>query len=424
MKNKRQVTFLNLFLAIILLTHFPQDAIAKAVDLQGEIDRLINLVQEQGEQIKELQKNVEELKAQKEPATAQEQSPETKKQTTEEQPPQIADSQEPTTSQKEAVASSEPEAEPQPVGKPPEEVEEKSLPDFATIFAPPGVLTPKGSWVFEPSLQYSNSSNDRIALFGYTIIPAISIGVIDVRSVNSDTFVAALSTRYGLTNRLEAEVKIPYVYREDTSTQRPFNTPATTDEVFSLNDNDIGDIEFGLRYQINQPTSGPFYIAGLRFKSDTGQGPFDVSVNAETGLRTELPTGSGFWGIEPSLTAIFPTDPAVFYGSISYMWHLEDDVGKGIGDYDPGDIYGFNFGMGLALNEKASLSLGYDHSIIGRSRQNGDVPDGVTTTHIGSLLVGGSYRLSDSTTFNLSLGLGVTEYAPDVQITVSVPFSL
>src|SRR3546814_12198911 len=46
-----------------------------------------------------------------------------------------------------------------------------------------------------------------------------------------------------------------------------------------------------------------------------------------------------------------------------------------IGEVDAGDIIGFNIGVGLALNERAAISLGYDQSIVGETKQNGkDVP--------------------------------------------------
>ena len=35
----------------------------------------------------------------------------------------------------------------------------------------------------------------------------------------------------------------------------------------------------------------------------------------------------------------------------------------------PGGIFGFNFGMGLGLNEKSSFSIGYDHASVGRDRR-------------------------------------------------------
>jgi len=78
--------------------------------------------------------------------------------------------------------------------------------------------------------------------------------------------------------------------------------------------------------------------------------------------------------------------------------------------------------MGLALNESVSFSLGYDHSIIGKNKQDGVSVDD-TVTHVGTLLFGYSLRLSPKTTVNLSLGVGVTEAAPDVQLTLRVPMN-
>ena len=63
-----------------------------------------------------------------------------------------------------------------PVGQAPEARDRP--PEVAPIFEQPGVLTPRGKWVFEPSLQYSYSSSDRIALVGYTVIPAILVGLL------------------------------------------------------------------------------------------------------------------------------------------------------------------------------------------------------------------------------------------------------
>jgi hypothetical protein len=56
-------------------------------------------------------------------------------------------------------------------------------------------------------------------------------------------------------------------------------------------------------------------------------------------------------------------------------------------------VIGFNLGMGLALNDKASLSIGYDHSAVDRTRQNGQVIPGSVRIQLGTLLIGASYRL-------------------------------
>src|SRR5690606_32050876 len=99
---------------------------------------------------------------------------------------------------------------PMQVGRPPEELSRP--PEIAQIFEQPGVLTPRGRFVLEPSLQLGYSSNDRVALVGYTVIPAILIGLIDVRQVKTTSGTAALAGRYGVSNRFELELKVPYTY--------------------------------------------------------------------------------------------------------------------------------------------------------------------------------------------------------------------
>ena len=308
---------------------------------------------------------------------------------------------------------------PQPVGRPPEDPKESRPPEIAAIFDQPGVLTAKGALVLEPSLQFTHSTSKRLFLLGFSILPALHIGPFELRDVRNNAYTAALATRYGLTNRLELELKIPYVYRTEESSTHRYVTPDSLSVIETNDSRDgygLGDVEFGLRYQLNQPRGGPYYVAGLRVKSDTGEDLFDVDDD-------ELPTGSGFWGIQPSLTAIFASDPAVFFGGVNYLWNIERNVGGGYGKIDPGDAYGFNFGMGLSLNEKAAFSMGYEHSIISRTRQNDEVMPGQVNIHVGTFQLGYSYRLSDWSSLNLSLGLGVTEDAPDVQLTVKTPLT-
>lgn len=322
---------------------------------------------------------------------------------------------------------------PQSVGQAPEKPEESRPPAIAPLFEQPGVLTARGQFVLEPSVQYSYSSTNRVALVGYTIIPAIVIGLIDVQTVNRQTWTGAVTARYGLSNRLEVEAKLPYVYRNDDSVTRPLGTGASMDSAFNATGKGIGDIEFGARYQLNEPgTDGPYYVAGLRFKARTGTDPFEVSyVSGSTpvsSLQEELPTGSGFYGIQPSLSVIYPTDPAVFFGGVNYLWNVGRDVNKEIlgqhfGKVEPGNAIGFNFGMGLALNERAAFSLGYEHTYIGRTKVDGVAPSSATATQLASLLLGYSYRVNDKTSVSLSLGAGLTRDTPDMQLTLRVPIS-
>lgn len=329
---------------------------------------------------------------------------------------------------------------PQPVGQAPES--DSRPPEVAQIFDQPGVLTPPGKFVLEPSLQYGYSANDRVALVGYTVIPAILIGLIDVRQVKTTTAVATLTGRYGLNRRFELEAKLPYVYINGDTVSREIFTGSAQDRVFNASGNGIGDVELTARYQINQ--GGPdkaFYIGWLRYKSRTGRDLFDVVTDCVTrcvanttgtGLPLDLPTGSGFEALQPGVTWLYPSDPVVFFGSLSYLHNfkrrnvsrlLVDGQRESLGDIEAGDIIGFNLGMGLALNEKAAISIGYDMSVVGKTQQNGQDVAGAVRVTLATLLLGGTYRFNDRVSLNVALGAGLTRDTPDVTFTARVPIT-
>jgi uncharacterized coiled-coil protein SlyX len=328
-----------------------------------------------------------------------------------------------------------------PVGQSPSS--DSRPPEVAPIFEQPGVLTQPNHYVLEPSVQYGYSSSNRVALVGYTIIPALLIGLIDVREIKRNTLTAALSARFGITNRLELEVRAPYVYRTDASVSRELFVGSSADAVFSTNGMHMGDVELGARYQLNDGgIDKAFYIGSLRLKSRTGKDPFEVVTDCSprcvgtnvtgTGLPLDLPTGSGFYSAQVGLTVLYPSDPAVFFGGVTYTHTfprdnvsrvVRDGGSEFLGTVAPGDTVGFNFGMGLALNEKASFSVGYDHSSVGRTRLNGEVTAGSVRTQLATLLLGYSYRLSKKTTLNVSVGAGLTRDTPDVSLTVRLPMT-
>ncbi len=297
---------------------------------------------------------------------------------------------------------------------------------FSRIIGLPGagVLTPKGALVVEPYLQFAHLSNNRVTLTGFTIVPAITIGLINVQGVSRNIYTAALVGRYGLTNRLEIELRIPYLYRDDTYTLRPIAVAATRDTVEEFTGSGLGDIETTARYQINQGgPDDPYFVGFLRFKSTTGKGPFDVPINPVTGFQNELPTGSGFYILQPGLTVLYPSDPAVLFGSASFIWNMPRDVGGLIGTVEPGNGANANLGLGISLNEKLSLSIGYDHTVFARptSASNLLLTTAPTVTHVGVLLIGGGYRLKDRTFVNFVVGVGATREAPDLTVTLRIP---
>ncbi|WP_367850078.1 acetate kinase [Rhodoferax sp. WC2427] len=320
--------------------------------------------------------------------------------------------------------------------------EDPQVPKMVQLFDQPGILTPRGHYVLEPSMQYGYSSSNRVALVGYTIIPALLIGLIDVREVKSHVTTAALAARWGITNRLEGELKIPYVYRSDSTVSREIFTGSASDRVFNNSGKAVGDIEVAARYQLNQPKNDfPFLIGSLRFKSRTGKDPFEVVTDCVTrcvgnttgtGLPMELPTGSGFYSLQTGLTWLMPSDPAVFFGSFTYTHNFgRSDVSRTVlggereflGSIKPGDVLGINFGVGLAINEHSTFSVGVDMNSLGRTRQNGQPVAGSVRTQLSSLLLGYSYRISPKTTINVAVAAGLTPDTPNLTLTVRIPIA-
>lgn len=315
-----------------------------------------------------------------------------------------------------------------PVGKAPPGATERPRPPEIPRLSDTvgGVLTRKGKIVVEPSMQYAYTSNNRVFLDAFTFLPAVAIGLIDIRDIKRHSFIGTLGARYGVTDRLEVEFRVPYVYRSDSQRSRPVGIGAGIDETFNATGNDIGDLEFASRYQLNSGSGGwPILVGNIVATAPTGKSPFDVRQVQVQGVPgatfpTELPTGAGYYSVQPSITALYPTDPAVFFGNLSYSYNAETNTS--VGKINPGDTLGLSFGMGFGINERSSYSLGYSHKHVFESEVRGAAIKG-SALDIGQLLVGYSFKYSPKTTFNLSLGIGTTTDAQDATLNFRMPMT-
>ncbi|MEH6472705.1 MAG: hypothetical protein V7752_15785, partial [Halopseudomonas sp.] len=261
----------------------------------------------------------------------------------------------------------------QPVGKAPAKAQQER-PVIVELADIGGVLTPKGKLVLEPAFQYTHSSVNRVTFRGIEILSSLGIGVLEAVDTDRDSVVASLTGRLGLTNRMEMEFKVPYVWRRDTESA-DIPQLEETDISSTLDGDGVGDLEIALHYQMNNGNDGwPFFILNGRLKLANGKGPFDIDRD-EDGIGQELATGSGFYSFEPSITGLYPSAPAVFFGNVGYLFNIKDDVdamiGEGstagaqtIGTVDPGDAFRISFGMAYSINETASFTLGFKNDWI------------------------------------------------------------
>ena len=329
-----------------------------------------------------------------------------------------------------------------PVGQAPEAQDERPQIQAAAEYG--GVLTPKGRLILEPEFQYAHESINRMTFEGVSVLSTLLIGVFTAQDVDRDNYTASLTGRLGFTDRLELEMKVPYVYRDENER---VNVPIedSEDDVFSidreLSGDSLGDIELAAHYQLNRGQNGmPFFIGNLRYKTTTGRGPFDIDRDS-AGNPLELSTGTGFHSIEPSITMLLPSAPAVYFANLGYVFHLEDSVDQRltdddgdnieVGDVDPGDAVRLSFGMAYAINPRTSFTLGYKNDFIGKTKTEyvNTVTGSTTrvesqTLNVGSLLLGWNYALSPDVNVNLGLELGITEDAPDTTLTLRMPIGM
>jgi len=321
------------------------------------------------------------------------------------------------------------------------EAQQNQLPDLPRVSNDVGgVLTPKGTIVMEPAFGYAYSSVSRVSIEGFTILPALLVGVLDVVEADRHTYSTSFTTRYGVTPRFELELRGSYLERTDATRSREYLTGSTETEIFNSKGSGAGDYELGMRYQFQRrnPTS-PYIVGNLRFKAANGTDPFELATQSalEGGpqFSSTLPTGSGFRSVSPSLTFIYPTDPVAFFGSVGYVWTEEDDKGItydadgnsiGFGLVNPGDASRLSFGLGLGLNDRSSLSISYQldrfsKTFIETAPLQSVIGSDVT---VGKLLIGYSLRTPNGLPLNLAIGIGTTGDASDTDLTFRMPVSV
>jgi hypothetical protein len=283
-------------------------------------------------------------------------------------------------------------------------------------------------------MEYTNTTRNLFTFNGVELAQVVLVGAINANAVRHQIVQETGRLRLGVTNRLEFDVHVPYVYRNDALTNTSTTSGLVTQS--SIEGADLGDIDTGIAYQMNNGTQGwPFLIGNLRYKANNADGPYDVPYDSNN-IAKRLPTGTGFQTAEASVTAIKVSDPAVLFGNLGYVYDMSRDINRNfgttyVGRVEPGDAINALIGVAFAINQQTSFSLGYKHSYVFSTVQHSvDVSSGQAftsnsgTSEVGSLNLGLSYAVTPATSINFNVEAGVTNDAPDVHLVLRIPFQL
>ncbi|MBB3189579.1 transporter [Halomonas cerina] len=291
----------------------------------------------------------------------------------------------------------------------------------------------------EPGINYSYSDRSQLALRGFLALDAIFLGNIDVDTVESHITTFDINTRYGLTDRLEVGLNLPFVYRSSTYQSIGADNDTEQNEETSVDESDVGDISLTFAYRMLPETeTRPDLVWNFAVRAPTGTDPYGIATR-EAGdnlfVPTELPTGNGVWGVSTGISALKTLDPAIVFANLGFTYNFEesfDDIsatdGDQPGDVKLGDSIRAGFGTAFALNERFSLSLSYAHEYIKKSEtttEEGGTREVIgSDANVGVMSLGGTYAMSDSTSLVTSLGVGLTDDASDVSLTFRMPFQM
>ncbi len=317
-------------------------------------------------------------------------------------------------------------------------------PEVAVLGSEGSVVTRKGQLTGEFQVDYARADRNRALFRGIEIVESVLVGEFNINESRQDIITASLAARYGLTDRLELGVRLPFVQRWDTSVLVPVQGSTNNDIAREIDSSaqgrGLGDIELSARYQLLTGRAGlPYLVGNLQVVAPTGSNPFDVPRRA-TGEATKAATGAGFWGVSPSVTAILPSDPAVLFGTIGYTHNFGRNVDTIINPVrityvKPGNAVSFSAGIGISLNERTSMNLGYAQTWAFGTRTRTallepgpmDPPfleDTSRDLQLGRFLFGVTYRATDRASINWSVEVGATDDAADVRSVLRVPLIL
>lgn len=295
-------------------------------------------------------------------------------------------------------------------------------------------------FTIDTGLSYGYYDRRNLALTGFLALDAIFLGNISLAETKASVWTFDVNARYGITDRLNISVDVPYLYRNSNFVSGGAGGAASTLSDITKNSANMGDVTATLFYQfVKESASWPDIVGSLRVTAPTGTSPFGIKLvtapdNNNLIVPSRLPTGNGIWALTAGVSVLRTYDPIVLFANASYTYNLPRSFGdispvQGVtqpGKVKLGDIFQFGAGIALALNDRTALSIAYT-TAISRASQTEAPGEGYvnvpgSATNAASLNFGLNYVLNKHWTINGYFNAGMSPDAPNYVIGLRFPY--
>ena len=315
------------------------------------------------------------------------------------------------------------------------------------------ILLKKGQKEFENNFAWTYNSANQIFLNSFAILDPVflTLGQFGVEHIRRHIFTDTLTLRYGILDNLQAQLSVPIIFRHDRyskigTTGGQDSQSETTKSQFG-----VGDISIGLSYQpIRETDTIPAIVTSLSFKFKNGKSPFDIKAEEKNQLK-ELPLGNGYYSIKFGMNFAKTIDPVVVFGGVSYAYNMEENVKQyfrqedpnnpqnnatvGLLKVEPGDTVSIVLGLSYAVSYNFSLGFQFQDDFTfstdvtkctcpdDPNKEKKITKEQVPNTNLNSGIfkLTAGWAISDKSSLNFSLGMGLTSDAPDFVFEVRYP---
>ncbi|WP_425918176.1 hypothetical protein [Acinetobacter sp. TSRC1-2] len=225
----------------------------------------------------------------------------------------------------------------------------------------------------------------------------------------TNTFTA----QYGILDNLTFTASLPLV--------------AKTDLLKDTSTAGLGDISFGARWEPFPLKAGrlPLILFG-NMSTKTGDSPYEINA------ADDLSTGKGYYSAGVGASTRKYIDPVVLFASVSANYGFKETGlnqrrgSRVIDEFTPGISGGFAFGFAYSFNYDVSMTMSYQQSFNTGSEftySSGESYSPADQTS-STLAISLGVRVSPETIVNGTVGIGLTEDAPDVSLGLSFPLDI